>query len=58
MTFGHGIHRCLGQQLAWEELRVTLPALFARSSGLWVAGEATFPAGALMSGPSRLPVEW
>lgn len=30
LAFGRGIHPCLGQRLAREELRVALPALFRR----------------------------
>lgn len=30
LGFGHGAHQCLGQQLARVELKIALPALFAR----------------------------
>ena len=37
LAFGHGVHQCLGQQLARVELRVALPALFARFPALRLA---------------------
>ncbi|MEU4446194.1 cytochrome P450 [Actinosynnema sp. NPDC050801] len=37
VAFGHGIHQCLGQQLARVELRVAFPALLARFPGLRLA---------------------
>ncbi|MFF6984380.1 cytochrome P450 [Streptomyces sp. NPDC008343] len=30
LTFGHGLHRCLGQRLAPAEIRIALPALLRR----------------------------
>jgi cytochrome P450 len=62
LAFGHGIHQCLGQQLARVELRVALPALFARFPALRLA----VPAGdvpvrgpeAGVYGVHRLPVTW
>ena len=37
VAFGHGIHLCLGQQLARVELRVAFPALLARFPSLRLA---------------------
>lgn len=37
LGFGHGIHQCLGAQLARVEMRVALPALLARFPGLRLA---------------------
>ncbi|NRQ35879.1 cytochrome P450 [Nonomuraea sp. NN258] len=37
LAFGHGIHQCLGQQLARVELRVALPALLTRFPSLRLA---------------------
>ncbi|MBD0711573.1 MULTISPECIES: cytochrome P450 [unclassified Streptomyces] len=44
LTFGHGVHRCLGASLAQAELRVALPALLRR-----------FPRLALTCAPEDLP---
>jgi cytochrome P450 len=62
LAFGHGIHQCLGQQLARVELRVALPALFARFPALRLAVPADdVPLrGSDMGiyGVHRLPVTW
>ena len=34
VAFGHGIHQCLGQQLARVEMQVALPALVTRFPGM------------------------
>lgn len=60
VTFGYGIHQCLGQQLARLELGVALPALLRRFPGLHLAGD-TPPAtttGAFTFGLTSLPVGW
>ncbi|MGW0484159.1 cytochrome P450 [Nonomuraea sp. NPDC003214] len=61
LTFGHGIHQCLGQQLARIEMRVAFPALFRRFPGLRLAVPAEeVPMRTDMSiyGAHRLPVTW
>ncbi|GAA1993651.1 cytochrome P450 [Amycolatopsis minnesotensis] len=61
LTFGHGVHQCLGQQLARVEMRVAFPALFARFPGLRLAvpaGEIPMRTGADIYGVHRLPVTW
>ncbi len=37
VAFGHGVHQCVGQNLARAELRVAYPALFRRFPGLRLA---------------------
>ena len=37
LAFGHGIHRCVGAELARLELRIVLPALFRRFPALALA---------------------
>ncbi|MCZ2816300.1 cytochrome P450 [Modestobacter sp. VKM Ac-2984] len=37
LAFGHGMHRCVGAELARMELRIVLPALFRRFPDLAVA---------------------
>ncbi|WP_219509355.1 cytochrome P450 [Nonomuraea ceibae] len=61
LTFGHGIHQCLGQQLARIEMRVAFPALFRRFPGLRLAVPAEeVPMRTDMSiyGAHRLPATW
>ncbi len=64
LAFGHGIHQCLGQQLARVEMRVALPALFDRFPTLRLAVpseevEAGLrPETADLHGVKSLPVTW
>ncbi|MFI8962293.1 cytochrome P450 [Streptomyces sp. NPDC053493] len=61
LGFGHGIHQCLGQQLARVELTVALPALLRRFPTLRLAVPAEdVPLRTDMSvyGVHRLPVTW
>jgi cytochrome P450 len=61
LTFGHGIHQCLGQQLARIEMRTAYPALLRRFPGLRLAVPADeVPMRTNMSiyGVHRLPVTW
>ncbi|MFI7701360.1 cytochrome P450 [Nonomuraea sp. NPDC049480] len=60
--FGHGLHQCLGQQLARVETHAAFPALFARfpSLRLAVAPEKVpvRDADMLIHGVHSLPVTW
>jgi cytochrome P450 len=61
VAFGHGVHQCLGQQLARVELRVVLPALFNRFPTLRLAvpaEEIPLRTDMLIYGVHRLPVTW
>ncbi|SEP53153.1 cytochrome P450 [Amycolatopsis saalfeldensis] len=62
LAFGHGIHQCLGQQLARVELRVALPALFTRFPTLRLAvppeDVPLRPGHQNIYGVIRLPVTW
>ncbi|MEV0752331.1 cytochrome P450 [Streptosporangium sp. NPDC050280] len=62
LAFGHGIHQCLGQQLARVELRVALPALLDRFPTLRLAVPAEEvalrPETADIYGVKSLPVTW
>ncbi|WP_158888655.1 cytochrome P450 [Amycolatopsis anabasis] len=62
LAFGHGIHQCLGQQLARVEMRVAIPALFARFPTLRLAvppEEVPMrPFQQNVYGVQRLPVTW
>ncbi|NMH77498.1 cytochrome P450 [Pseudonocardia xinjiangensis] len=62
LAFGHGIHQCLGQQLARVEMRVAFPALVNRfpTLRLAVAPEEVGlrPETADIYGVKSLPVTW
>ncbi|MEU8149668.1 cytochrome P450 [Nonomuraea sp. NPDC048901] len=62
LGFGHGIHQCLGQQLARVEMRAAFPALLNRfpTLRLAVAAEevALRPETADIYGVKSLPVTW
>ncbi|GLW12530.1 cytochrome P450 [Microtetraspora sp. NBRC 13810] len=62
LAFGHGIHQCLGQQLARVEMRVALPALVNRFPTLRLAVPADEvdlrPETADVYGVKSLPVTW
>ncbi|MFK8844439.1 cytochrome P450 [Streptomyces sp. Ac-502] len=62
LAFGHGVHQCLGQQLARVEMRVAFPALVNRFPTLRLAVPAEEvglrPETADIYGVKRLPVAW
>ncbi|MEV4017157.1 cytochrome P450 [Nonomuraea angiospora] len=61
LAFGHGVHQCLGQQLARNELRIGYRALFERFPGLRLAVPATevpLKHDASVYGVRCLPVTW
>jgi cytochrome P450 len=61
LTFGHGIHQCLGQQLARLEMSVALPALLRHFPNLSLAAsvaDLTFRGDGPVNGVRELPVSW
>jgi cytochrome P450 len=59
LAFGHGMHRCVGAELARMELRAAYPALLRRFPGIRMAPEAPQPALRQLSfvfGLDELPV--
>ncbi|TDE20433.1 cytochrome P450 [Nonomuraea mesophila] len=61
LAFGHGVHQCLGQQLARIELRIGYRALFERFPGLRLAVPASavpLKPDATVYGATSLPVTW
>lgn len=60
-AFGHGIHQCLGQQLARLEMRVAYPALLRRFPGLRLAvppEQLRYRDAAFVYGLWSLPLTW
>ncbi|MDT8909748.1 cytochrome P450 [Amycolatopsis sp. PS_44_ISF1] len=61
LAFGHGVHQCLGQQLARMELQIGYPALLRRLPGLRLAvppSEIALRNDMLTYGVHSLPVVW
>jgi cytochrome P450 len=61
LGFGHGIHQCLGQQLARVEMQVALPALLTRFPALRLAApvdEIPLRTDQSIFGVHSLPVTW
>jgi cytochrome P450 len=57
LTFGSGIHYCLGQALARAELQEALPLLARRMPNLHLDGPTTWkPEGVGIFGPASMPV--
>ncbi|MDT5042660.1 MAG: hypothetical protein QOE51_3645 [Actinoplanes sp.] len=59
--FGHGVHHCLGAQLARMELQVALGTLLTRLTGLSLAvdeKELDWKPGQLVRGLRSMPVTW
>lgn len=61
LAFGHGVHRCIGAELARMELRTALPALLRRFPDLEVAvplDEIEFRQLSFVFGVEELPVKF
>lgn len=61
LTFGHGVHKCLGNNLATTELRIGIPALLRRfpKLRLEIAPEEVETRAAMTTyGVRALPVSW
>ncbi|MEV6156025.1 cytochrome P450 [Nonomuraea sp. NPDC052129] len=61
LGFGHGVHQCLGQQLARIEMRIGYRRLFERFPGLRLAvpaAEVPLKERAAVYGVESLPVTW
>jgi cytochrome P450 len=57
LTFGSGIHYCLGAALARAELQEALPLLARRMPNLAIEGEITWkPDGVAIFGPAHMPI--
>ncbi|WP_329457728.1 cytochrome P450 [Streptomyces sp. NBC_01497] len=58
LGFGHGVHHCLGAQLARMELQEALRALVTKVPQLRVTGDAVWKRQMLVRAPRSLPVGW
>jgi len=58
LTFGGGMHYCLGVHLAKAELAVALTTMATRMRGIRRAGPAPWKPVIGITGPSTLPVQF
>ncbi|MFI2184059.1 cytochrome P450 [Streptomyces sioyaensis] len=61
LSFGHGIHHCLGAQLGRMELELAIGALLRELPGLRLAvpeGELEWSSGLAFSRPRTVPLAW
>jgi cytochrome P450 len=59
MTFGSGIHYCLGAALARAELQEALPLLAQRMPKLAIDGDILWkPEGVGIFGPAAMPISF
>jgi len=59
LTFGHGLHFCLGSHLARREMEVSLRVLSQRLPDLELAGDGNVGIqGTVLRGPTTLPVQF
>lgn len=58
LSFGHGLHLCLGMHLARLEMRTFFEELLPRISSVELAGKPERVVSSFMAGPKRLPVRF
>ncbi len=56
LTFGHGIHACVGRELARMEIRIVLRELMGRTKSLRINGEAPYIASMFARTLLQLPI--
>src|SRR5262249_11122026 len=56
--FGHGVHHCLGAQLARLELQEALRVMLTRLPDLHIAGDIVWKTEMIMRAPKYMPVGW
>lgn len=56
LSFGYGIHRCLGNRLAEMQLRILWEEIMARFSQVEVVGDASYLNSSFIRGITELPV--
>jgi cytochrome P450 len=56
LSFGHGVHFCLGAHLARLEIRVVFEELFARFNGFGLAGQVEWTRSSRHTGLRHLPL--
>ena len=56
LTFGHGIHACVGRELARMEIRIVLRELLRRTDNLRIVGDAPYIASMFARTLVQLPI--
>jgi cytochrome P450 len=56
LSFGGGIHYCLGAPLARLEAQIAFPALLSRFARLALTGKPVYRDGLVLRGPTSLPI--
>jgi cytochrome P450 len=56
LTFGHGIHACIGRELARMEIRIVIRKLLQRTSQLKIVGETPYEASIFARTLVRMPL--
>jgi len=56
LTFGHGIHACLGRELARMEIRIVIRQLLARTEALKIVGDTPYEASIFARTMLALPL--
>ena len=56
LTFGHGIHACIGRELARSEIRIVLREFLLRTENMRLEGDAPFISSMFARTLVRLPV--
>jgi cytochrome P450 len=56
LTFGHGIHNCIGRMLAMLEVKVMIRTLLERTEQIELAGPVSYSASTIAKGLEHMPV--
>jgi cytochrome P450 len=56
LTFGHGIHNCIGRMLAMLEVKVMIRTMLARAETIELAGRPEFGGSTVAKGVKHLPI--
>jgi len=58
LTFGHGVHACIGRELARMEIRIVINTLLARTKSFSICGETPFEASMFARTLLALPLRF